>query len=140
MNLPEFKLFVVQLIKSIIQLGDSKAQSYQVQLQELSEKNAELAATIEKLSAALGEAEASKATALMEAAQEQAASLSELSSQLSGEFNPTPVADAVAAAVEAAPEVVTPDVVESSDTIDEPEPTPVAVSDAAVEAIAEAAE
>jgi hypothetical protein len=95
---------------------------------------------VDQLQAALSASQDAASKALASQAADQASALDSLSSELQATFNPTPVADAVAVAVEESPVIETPAIVEAAQTLEEPVATEVAVVEAAVEAIAAAAE
>ncbi|MGL5062855.1 MAG: hypothetical protein ACRC62_23005 [Microcoleus sp.] len=140
MDLNAFKTFVVKLIQAIISKGDDRAAKDAVTIAKLSADAAELKAKVDELTAALAAADAAKVAEIAAVVQGQADALNVLSSELEAQFNPTPVADAVAEVVKESPEVVTPPAVEAATTIGEATPTEPAVVEAAVEAIEAAAE
>lgn len=135
MNLSAFRSFILDLISGIISKTDAQARKDAETIATISAKSAELS---KALDAALADTEAAKAEALV-AAVAQAAELDELTTELQSTFNPTPVADAVAVAVEASPDVETPAPVGDATTINTADPTPSEVIDASLEALAEAA-
>jgi hypothetical protein len=138
MNLSQFKIFVISLIRSIIAKGDERAAADAATIAKVSADAAELSATVEQLKVALAESQDSGAKALVNQAADQAAGLDSLTTELQETFNPTPVADAVAETVQQSPEVTTPPEVTAADTIGEAEPTAITVVEAAIGAIADA--
>ena len=136
MNLAAFKAFVTELISNIIAKCDAQARKDAETIATISAKAEELSKALEAANAAVEEAKA----AALASATAQAAELDALTTELQSTFNPTPVADAVAVAVEASPEVETPVAVGDAVTIDTADSTPVEVVEASLEAIEAAVE
>ena len=136
MNLAAFKAFVTELISNIIAKCDAQARKDAEAIATISAKAEELSKALEAANAAVEEA---KAAALATAAA-QAAELDALTTELQNTFNPTPVADALAVAVEASPEVETPAPIDGGITIGTSEPTRDEVIEASLDAIEAAVE
>ena len=136
MNLAAFKAFVIELIGSIIAKCDAQARKDAETIATISAKAEELSKALEAANAAVEEAK----VAALAAATAQAAELDALTTELQNTFNPTPVADAVATAVEESPRVDTPALLEEVTTIDTAEPTQSEVTEASLEAIADSVE
>jgi aminopeptidase N len=136
MNLAAFKAFVTELISNIIAKCDAQARKDAEAIATISAKAEELSKALEAANAAVEEAKA----AALAAATAQAAELDALTTELQNTFNPTPVADALAVAVEASPEVETPVSLFDAVTIDTADSTPVEVVEASLDAIEAAAE
>jgi hypothetical protein len=136
MNLAAFKAFVTELISNIIAKCDAQARKDAETIATISAKAEELSKALEVANAAVEEAKA----AALATATRQAKYLDVLTTELQQTFNPTPVADALAVAVEASPEVETPVAVGDAVTIDTADSTPVEVVEASLEAIAESVE
>lgn len=139
MQFQQFKMFVLDLIKTLILKCDTQAKADAATISKLSADAEALAAKVKELESALVASKDEAAKALASQAAAQADDLNALSSELQATFNPTPVADAVAVASEEAGEVVTPVEVTEAVTIDEPVATAPEVAEAAVAAIGEAA-
>jgi hypothetical protein len=136
----DFKSFVISLIKAIIDKIDDKAAAQQVQLDKLSADLTTANETIVSLNAALAAKDQEKAAELAALAASQVADLDQFSTELAEQFNPTPGKDAAAEIVITEPEIVTPPVVEGSSEVGTGTETPAEVGEAAVEAIADAAD
>jgi hypothetical protein len=136
MDLSKYKMLIVRIITAIIGKCDTKATEYQATIAKISAEAAELRATNASLAAALEAKDAEKAQALLDQSAAQSKALDELTSELEAEYNPTPVADAVAVIVRDEPAIVTPPEVVQAVTLDSAEATPEVVAEAAVEAIA----
>lgn len=140
MNISQFKLFVTNLFKSLISKCDAQAKADAATIAQLSADISTLTGTVKDLESALATSKDEAAKAIVSQVMAQADALNELSSELEATFNPSPVADAVADAVQESPEVVTPVEVINAETIGEPVATATEVSDAAVASIGDAAE
>ena len=140
MNISQFKEFVLNLFTGLIAKCDAQAKAYATTIAQMSADADALAAKVKELESALVASQDEAAKAIASQAMAQADALNQLSSELEATFNPSPVADAVAEAVQESPEVVTPVEVINAETIGEPVETPTAVSDAAVASIGDAAE
>jgi predicted carbohydrate-binding protein with CBM5 and CBM33 domain len=136
----DFRNFVISLINTIIDRVDKKAAEQQVKLDKLSADLTAANETIVSLNAALAAKEQEKAAELAALAASQIGDLDQFSTELAEQFNPTPGKDAAAEVVIDEPEIVTPPIVEESSEVGTGEATPSEVSDAAVEAIADAAD
>jgi hypothetical protein len=140
LNFSDFKAFVISLINAIITKLNADAAALQIKLDQVSTDLSAANATIVELQAAIAAGEAAKVEALAAQAAEQVAALDTFSTELAAQFNPTPATDAVAEIVTQEPDIVTPDVVADSGEVGTGEPTPEEVTEAVVEAIADATE
>jgi hypothetical protein len=138
MDLSKYKMLIVRIITAVIGKCDAKATEYQATIAKISAEAAELRATNASLAAALEAKDAELAQALLDQSAAQSAALDVLTSELEAEYNPTPVADAVAVIVRDEPAIVTPPEVVQAVTLETSEATPEVVAEAAVDAIATA--
>jgi hypothetical protein len=136
MNLAAFRAFVTDLISDIVSKCDAQARKDAEAIATISAKAEELSKALEASNAAVEEAKA----AALATATTQAAELDALTTELQNTFNPTPVADALAVAVESSPEVETPAAFEDAVMINTADSTPVEVVEASLEAIEAAVE
>lgn len=136
-NFSDFKSFLLNLLKQIVESGDAKARQLQAKVEELSAELSAAYKTIGELEDQVKESENAKTKALAAQLAEQLAMLDALSTEIAESYNPTPVADAVINAVKDSDTMPTPEIISTVQTLDVHEPTMVEVSDAAVDAIVE---
>ena len=120
-QLLNFKKIVTDIIRKIVDRADANATAAANTITELTAKLAAAQALIDQQ----GNEQLTLAFA----------DLTNFAGELSANFNPTPTADALAVAIEEAPEVATPDSVRDSAEIDTAELTPVEVVNDAIAAI-----
>ena len=160
MNFAEFKEFVIKLIREIAAIGDKKFADYKIErddretlllakAEEASQRADAAQKKVEELMAALVAKDQQLIVATSIATQELMADLNSFTSELVAEFkttnvaeNPTPVSDAVTSVIinEEAIDTSKVEELESVDLVNEPEPTPPAVLEAALEAVTESTE
>lgn len=116
-----FKKLATSIIRKIVDRADANATT--------------AAKTIGELTAKCAAAQALVAQQGNEKLTLVFADLTTFAGELAADFNPTPAADALAGAIEEAPEVVTPDSIHGSSEIDTAEPTPAKVVDDSISAI-----
>jgi hypothetical protein len=137
MKFEKFRTAMITLIQVIVEKGDRNGAADKAKIDKLSADLASANAKIGVLIAALASKDIELVTTLARESESALAELNALSSDLQAQFNPTSTADAVAEAVVEAPEIETPEIVEEATTLGTNEATPVEVTEAAVEAIAQ---